>query len=311
MRRLLLPLALAALTLTACSGDDEGGPATTDGAEWSGELPAVTGEFGEAPTIEFPDGGVPPELEVEVLSAGDGAEVSEGDVMVVNYHGQVWGAEAAFDESYGRGNPAVFPLDTLVAGWGEGLPGTHVGDRVLLAIPSELGYPEGNPQAGIEAGDTIVFVVDILDSRAPDAYVGDEAQATGDLPEGIAVLGDPGEPAVAEVAEGTLEPDEDAMVVLAEGSGEPIEEGQFLLIGFSATNWDGTSGGTSWEDVAWDGEPSPFPLQAPILAPAGADTMFASLVGEPVGSRFVYLSPAQEEQGLPAVTIVGDVVGTY
>ena len=34
---------------------------------------------------------------------------------------------------------------------------------MLLVIPPDQGYgPQGNPQAGIEGTDTLVFVVDIL-----------------------------------------------------------------------------------------------------------------------------------------------------
>ena len=39
----------------------------------------------------------------------------------------------------------------------------RVGSRVLLSIPSELGYGKrGVPQAGIKGGDTLVFVTEIL-----------------------------------------------------------------------------------------------------------------------------------------------------
>ena len=41
--------------------------------------------------------------------------------------------------------------------------GQRVGSRVLLSIPSELGYGDrGVPQAGIKGGDTLVFVTEIL-----------------------------------------------------------------------------------------------------------------------------------------------------
>ena len=54
-------------------------------------------------------------------------------------------------------------MGVVIAGWDEGLVGRQIGSRVLLSIPSELGYGErGVPQAGIRGGDTLVFVIDIV-----------------------------------------------------------------------------------------------------------------------------------------------------
>ena len=44
-----------------------------------------------------------------------------------------------------------------------GVLGLPPGSRVLVSIPSHLGYGDrGVPQAGIKGGDTLVFVVDIV-----------------------------------------------------------------------------------------------------------------------------------------------------
>ena len=51
----------------------------------------------------------------------------------------------------------------VIRGWDDGLVGQRVGSRLLLSIPSELGYGDrGVPQAGIRGGDTLVFVTEIL-----------------------------------------------------------------------------------------------------------------------------------------------------
>ena len=80
----LTSLALAAaLTLSACSGGESepepsGSAEETASAEATPagtELPTVEGGFGEDPTIAFPGGGAPADLQVEVLQSGDGAEV--------------------------------------------------------------------------------------------------------------------------------------------------------------------------------------------------------------------------------------------
>ena len=127
-------------------------------------LPEVSGSFGDKPTLSFPDSAAPAELEVQVLSRGDGDLVEAGQDIEVNYLGQSWGGRV-FDNSYDRGEAISFPIGVgaVIAGWDEGLVGQQVGSRVLLSIPSHLGYGDrGVPQAGIRGGDTLVFVVDIL-----------------------------------------------------------------------------------------------------------------------------------------------------
>lgn len=130
-------------------------------------LPTATGSFGEKPVITFPDGPPPADLQVQVLHQGTGSLVEAGDDLEANYLGQSWGG-AVFDNSYDRGSSISFPIGVgaVIGGWDEGLVGQAIGSRVLLSIPSHLGYGDrGVPQAGIKGGDTLVFVVDIIDSR--------------------------------------------------------------------------------------------------------------------------------------------------
>jgi peptidylprolyl isomerase len=130
----------------------------------SAQLPEATGSFGEKPTLTFPDASAPAELEVLVLSRGDGDLVEAGDDLEVHYLGQSW-AGHVFDNSYDRGESISFPIGVgaVIGGWDEGLVGQQIGSRVLLSIPSHLGYGDrGVPAAGIKGGDTLVFVVDIV-----------------------------------------------------------------------------------------------------------------------------------------------------
>ena len=130
----------------------------------SAALPEVSGSFGEKPTLAFPDAAPSAELEVLVLSRGDGELVEAGDDIEVHYLGQSWQG-GVFDNSYDRRSSISFPIGVgaVIAGWDEGLVGQQVGSRVLLSIPSHLGYGDrGVPQAGIKGGDTLVFVVDIV-----------------------------------------------------------------------------------------------------------------------------------------------------
>ena len=75
----------------------------------SAALPEVSGSFGQKPTLTFPDAPASGELEVLVLSRGDGALVEAGDELEVHYLGQSWQG-GVFDNSYDRGSSTSFPI---------------------------------------------------------------------------------------------------------------------------------------------------------------------------------------------------------
>ena len=110
------------------------------------------------------DSAKPEKLEVEQLREGDGDEVSAQDQVTVHYTGVTWKDGQVFDSSYGRGQPATFPLDGVIEGWSEGLEGQKVGSRVLLTIPAEQAYGEQGSPPKIGPNEPLVFVVDILES---------------------------------------------------------------------------------------------------------------------------------------------------
>jgi peptidylprolyl isomerase len=68
-----------------------------------------------------------------------------------------------FDSSYERGTPAEFPLNRVVPGFQKAIAGQKVGSTVAVAMASADGYPDGQPSAGIQQGDTLVFAIKILD----------------------------------------------------------------------------------------------------------------------------------------------------
>jgi peptidylprolyl isomerase len=94
-----------------------------------------------------------------VLEEGDGSTITTDMTVTVDYLGEVYDAKKPFDESYSK-DPATFALTQVVPGWTYGLNGLKVGSRVLLQIPPELGYGDQG-QAGIPAGSTLYFVIDI------------------------------------------------------------------------------------------------------------------------------------------------------
>jgi len=50
-----------------------------------------------------------------------------------------------------------------VPGFQKAIAGQKVGSTVAVAMTSADGYPDGQPSAGIEKGDSLVFAIKILD----------------------------------------------------------------------------------------------------------------------------------------------------
>jgi peptidylprolyl isomerase len=119
------------------------------------------------PEIEFPDGPPPTELEVTDLADGDGAEASAGRTVHVHYVGVAHSTGEEFDASYNRGEPLTFRLGAgqVIAGWDQGVQGMKVGGRRRLVIPPQLGYGDRGAGGVIKPGETLIFVVDLVDVR--------------------------------------------------------------------------------------------------------------------------------------------------
>ena len=100
-----------------------------------------------------------------MLESSKGPLVGEGQSVEVNYYGVNGRTGKKFDESFTNGQPVAFSLAQVVPGFSKGLVGQRQGSRVLIAMPGKDGYDPmgGNPQAGIEVGDTLIFVVDLVD----------------------------------------------------------------------------------------------------------------------------------------------------
>jgi len=121
----------------------------------------------DKPEIDFPDSPPPTDLEVTDLSTGSGAEAASGSTVVVHYVGVAHSTGEEFDASYNRGEPLSFRLGVgqVIAGWDQGVTGMKVGGRRKLVIPPHLGYGDRGAGGVIKPGETLIFVVDLLDVR--------------------------------------------------------------------------------------------------------------------------------------------------
>lgn len=115
------------------------------------------------PEIDFPTEPAPADLVIRDLVVGEGAEAVPGARVTVHYLGVDSGSGEQFDASWDRGEPIEFPLQGLIQGWQDGIPGMRVGGRRELVIPPRLAYGENGRHP--LAGSTLIFVIDLLAVR--------------------------------------------------------------------------------------------------------------------------------------------------
>ena len=119
----------------------------------------------DKPEIDFPDFDPPADLVITEITEGDGPEATAGSTVSVHYVGVAHSTGEEFDASYNRGAPLDFPLGAgrVIQGWDQGVVGMKVGGRRQLVIPPHLGYGDRGAGAVIKPGETLIFVVDLLD----------------------------------------------------------------------------------------------------------------------------------------------------
>ena len=116
---------------------------------------------------EFVADGDEPKQVKELVAApvivGEGPKVEPGQSLTVHYVGQLYPDGKIFDQTWG-GDPFGFQVGTnsVIVGWDQGLVGQRVGSRVLLAIPSDLGYGKEGGGQDIPPDADLIFVIDIL-----------------------------------------------------------------------------------------------------------------------------------------------------
>ena len=116
------------------------------------------------PVVTVPAGNPPADLLMEDVVVGTGNEAKAGANVEVHYVGVAWSTQREFDASWNRGDTFEFRLGAgqVISGWDQGVAGMKVGGRRILTIPPHMGY--GNQGAGgvIKGGETLIFVVDLL-----------------------------------------------------------------------------------------------------------------------------------------------------
>lgn len=113
------------------------------------------------PEIDFHEGDAPSVLETRDIEVGTGAEATAGATVEVHYVGVDFETGEEFDSSWSRNQTITFPLQGLIAGWQEGIPGMRIGGRRELVIPPHLAYGAAGGGHAL-SGRTLIFVIDLL-----------------------------------------------------------------------------------------------------------------------------------------------------
>ena len=169
MRRLTAALLAAPLAATAalagCSSSSS--PAQAG----SNESVKVTGAEGKAPAVHIPAKKADTALVTKTLVPGHGEKLTPGDSYLANFDVFLWrGKTNKLLFSSFTSTPEVLPVTMGLTGLQKALTGERVGSRVLAVLPPKYGYgPQGNSQIGVKPGDTLVWVVDLLQAFPPNA----------------------------------------------------------------------------------------------------------------------------------------------
>lgn len=294
-RRLAALASAAVLALTAACGGG-GGTSGGDDEQSSGDDSAaaeeaqaqveVTGDFDAKPdvTIDAP-------LDISESSSwtveeGDGDEVGPssttilGLTIVNGQSGDV--AISTYDE--GQAPQEVDLTQQVFPSLVQGLVGQNAGSRVVIASTAEDAYgPDGSPQIGLEAGDPVVIVADVLSTDPTDVL---------DAPDGEDVPEKRTDPQLEEtdgVPTGITAPDQDPptrarLITLVEGDGPKIQDPDRVTVNYLGQVWGGDE---PFDDSYSRGEPTTFSIGLGRVIPAWDQL----LEGVPEGSRVLLVCP--------------------
>jgi FKBP-type peptidyl-prolyl cis-trans isomerase FklB len=104
----------------------------------------------------------PSGLQYQVLKEGNGKKPTAKDSVKCHYEGFLIDG-TVFDSSVQRGEPAVFGLQQVIAGWTEGLQLMSEGGKYRFFIPYRLAYGEGGAGTMIPPFATLIFDVELIE----------------------------------------------------------------------------------------------------------------------------------------------------
>jgi peptidylprolyl isomerase len=305
LHRAVVALTMA-LTVTACGADG-----STEGSDVRQRI-EVSGDFADRPDIEIDD-----PLEVQESTSwsprpGEGDKVGEGATAIV----QLTIADGRTGETVvstldqGQSPLEIDLSQQVFPSLAQGLVGRPAESRVVVASTSGDAYGEnGAPQIGIEGGDSVVMVADVL-STDPTSVL--------DAPTGAVVRQPAGTPRLRERAGRPVgfdfakarKPDELVVVPLREGTGPEVESPDRITAHYLGAVW----GAEKPFDETYTTEPASFSIGLSSVVKAWDQ----GLEGVREGARVMLICPpdlaygSRGQPGIPAgstLVFVVDVLG--
>ncbi|MFJ9454817.1 FKBP-type peptidyl-prolyl cis-trans isomerase [Kitasatospora sp. NPDC101447] len=293
-----LLLTLPLLLVVACSSSTKAaGPATPSAASAAPTVPAPVSEappmptlsgggFGSKATITIPEGQPSGQFVVNTVTEGERQTVNKGDWVTVNYTAKDWTTGKDLPSSYDpNGKPQLYQAGSgqLVPALDQSVIGKKVGSRLLVVAPPAAAFGEqGSTQLGVEKNDTVVFVLDIMESLAPDSTLtGTMTQPPPTLPQ----VKDNGKaPVTITIPAGQPAPTDLQQAVLIKGEGKQVKSGQTLVVQYTGVLWsNGQQFDSSWSHGG---------AQAVQIGTGSViEGWDKGLVGQNVGSRVMLVVP--------------------
>lgn len=103
-------------------------------------------------------------LQYMVITEGTGKSPKATDSVKCHYEGFLTNG-TVFDSSVQRGEPAVFPLNGVIAGWTEGLQLMKEGGKTRFFIPYNLAYGEAGAAGAIPPYAALIFDVELIEVK--------------------------------------------------------------------------------------------------------------------------------------------------
>lgn len=277
------------LSLTACATQSAAGgsvdcqPAIAPGD--ASDAVSASGEIGSSPRLDVPSPLYAAENERSVITAGDGAVIGEGAPVIFQFTILNGRDGSVLQESeYGEDGGTILTATADAAtnpGIEDALLCTTVGSRIAVVLsPQDSHGGQGIAQLGVEADDSLVYVIDVREAFLPKADGANQLIARSDMP--AVVTAPDGTPGIT--VPDAEAPTELVAETLKAGDGEMVEADDQVVVHYTGVLWDG---GTVFDSSWQNGAPALFTLDG--IVPGLAE----ALEGRKVGSQVVAVIPPE------------------
>ncbi|WP_104197626.1 FKBP-type peptidyl-prolyl cis-trans isomerase [Cryobacterium sp. M15] len=321
----LLAIVGLTLALTACGSSDT--PQPTDAAPAADAAFAectspgkisdavdVTGDFGGVPTVDFAEPLDPSSTQRTVAIKGTGTTEAGGGSLVAAslsvYNGTTGAVVQETKYPTDGSSETITVGDTFLPGLVRAVNCAVEGDRIVTVSTTEDAFgTTGASEIGIAAGDSVVFVIDVISvTNLADRADGVDQPAVDGLP--TVTLAKDGAPTIT--IPDTEAPTELKIAPLKLGDGAVVADGDTVSVEYTGVIWaSGKTFDSSWTTVG----PATFATNRVVPG------FGAALVGQTVGSQVLAVLPPAEGygeagndqagiSGTDTLVFVVDIVGT-